>query len=248
MYKKLTMKKIILIITITTCILMSCKKTNTTPTNKETTQISLAKYGAGVIDIDGNKYKTVIIGTQEWMGENLNVSKYNDGETIPNAIDSLIWAKIESGAWCNYNNNDSLGVIYGKLYTWYAVDTKKVCPVGWHVPSDLEWTKLTDYLGGDSVAGGKLKEIGNIHWKPKNIGATNSSLFKALPGGYRDNEYFHDISKFGFWWSSTDIINPPGTKGGNQYWFRFISSEYIGIAKENETEPSYGKSIRCLKD
>lgn len=245
------LKKIILVFLVS-AFLLSCKKADTTPTNtttnKDTIQTSIAKYGAGVTDIDGNKYKTVIIGTQEWMGENLKVTKYNDGTLIPNVVDNVEWSKLTTAAWCNYNNNDSLGLIYGKLYNWYVVNTQKVCPVGWHVPSNNDWTKLIDYLGGDSVAGGKLKEVGDMHWKPQNFRASNYSLFKALPGGYTNTD-FYSISKFGYWWSSTEIVNPQGTKGGNNYFFLLIASMYESVVIETDVSPgSGGLSIRCLKD
>ena len=138
------MKQLILSLSIA-AILLSCKKADTTPsnttpnTNKDTAQTSIAKYGAGVTDIDGNKYKTVIIGSQEWMGENLKVSKYNDGVVIPNINGDSNWKSLTIGVWCNLNNNDSLGKIYGKLYNWYSVKTNKLCPNGWHIPSNDEW-------------------------------------------------------------------------------------------------------------
>ena len=176
------MKQLILSLSLA-AILLSCKKTNTTPsnttpTNKDTTQISLAKYGAGVTDIDGNKYKTVIIGTQEWMGQNLNVSKYNDGVVIPNVINNLDWSKLTSGAWCNYNNSDSLGVIYGKLYNWYVVNTQKVCPVGWHVPTKDEAVKLFVYLKADTVKDSTTKSLifNKIGLKIKNVEKSNLSF------------------------------------------------------------------------
>ena len=118
------------------------------------------KIGPKIKDIEGNLYKTVTIGTQQWMAENLKVSKYIDGTTIPNITDNTQWENNTTGAWSYYNNDAANNTKYGKLYNWYAVskttnDNKNVCPTGWYVPTDAEWTVLTDYLGGTTVAGGK---------------------------------------------------------------------------------------------
>jgi len=243
------MKQLILSLSLA-AILLSCKKTNTTPsnttpTNKDTTQISLAKYGAGVTDIDGNKYKTVIIGTQEWMGENLKVSKYNDGSSIPNVVDNIEWSKLTSAAFCNYNNSDSIGKIYGKLYNWYAVDTKNLCPTGWYVPTEIEWDKLVNYLGGDSVAGVKIKEIGITHWNTSNIEATNTSLFTALPNGYRSySGNFSNLGKMTNWWSSTET-KEANSSGGLQYCLLPKENNFFGKGGEYKV---HGISIRCIKN
>ena len=249
------LKKILLVFSASVC-LVACKKAETTPSNttttsKDTTQTSIAKYGAGVTDIDGNKYKTVIIGTQEWMAENLKVTKYNYGETITNVTDELEWSKLTTPAWCYYNNNDSLGMIYGKLYNWYTVNTKKVCPVGWHVPSDLEWTKLSNFLSGDtittsiyihdSIAGLQLKENGFAHWNNSNVLATNKSLFTALPGGYiniKGSPLFKNLGDEGHWWSST-------TRNGNSPWGRSIGETKLF---KDDYFINDGLSIRCIKD
>ena len=136
-------------------------------------------YGS-ITDIDGNTYKTVTIGTQTWMAENLKVTKYNDGIAIPNVTDNTAWRELTTGALCDYGNTPSNSETYGKLYNWHAVNTGKLCPTGWHVPSDAEWTELTDYLGGTSVAGDKLKETGSTHWSNLRTGATNETGFTAL--------------------------------------------------------------------
>ena len=109
------------------------------------------------------------------------MNKYNDGSVIPNLKDNSEWSNLTTGAWCDYNNSDSLGKIYGKLYNWFAVSTNS----NKNVSSDSEWKKLTDYLGGESVAGAKLKEVGIKHWGATNQGVSNSTLFTAIPGGYR---------------------------------------------------------------
>lgn len=240
---KINMKQLILSLS-TAAILLSCKKADTTPSNttpntKDTTQTSIAKYGSGVTDIDGNKYKTVIIGTQEWMGENLKVTKYNDGVVIPNINGDSNWKSLTIGVWCNLNNNDSLGKIYGKLYNWYAVKTNKLCPNGWHIPNNDEWHILINKLGGDSIAAKHLKEVGTKHWNSPNSDATNSSLFSALPAGAFQNEDGFDVHDTG-WWSSSEINID---EGGNIFLDDGSNEVYVdGVYK------SSGFSIRCLKD
>ena len=151
-----------------------------------------------VTDIDGNVYNTVTIGTQVWMKENLKTTKYRNGETILNTASF-------SDQWA-YGDNESNIPVYGRLYTWYAATNfRGLCPTGWHVPTDAEWTLLTDYLGGEVVAGGKMKEAGTAHWNSPNTGADNSSGWTALPGGYRDfNGTFLSIGSYGYWWSATE--------------------------------------------
>ena len=149
-------------------------------------------------DIDGNVYHAVVIGTQTWMVENLKTTKYSNGDPIPTAVTSLT-----PGAYCMYNNDAvTYKADYGALYNWYAVaDSRNIAPAGWHVPTKTDWTTLTDYLGGESVASGKLKENGSSHWLTPNTGATNSSGFTALPGGfynyYYDNSY--GVGLRGYW-------------------------------------------------
>ena len=203
-------------------------------------------YGANITDIDGNTYKTVYIGTQQWMAENLKTAKYNDGTIIPNVSDNS-WENNTSGAWVYYNNDLTYNAKYGKLYNGYAVSTtsngnKNVCPYGWHVPSDVEWTILTDYLGGDGYAGVKMKEVGTTSWISPNTDVTNSSLFTGLPGGYRFRWglNFDFIGSMGYWWSSTETTSDVA-------WFRRLNSSYVG-SERNTTEKYWGLSIRCLKD
>jgi uncharacterized protein (TIGR02145 family) len=199
-----------------------------------------------VSDVDGNTYKTVKIGTQIWMAENLKTSKYNDGTTIPNITDNTQWQNITTGAWAYYNNDAANNAKYGKLYNWYAVSkttngNKNVCPTGWHVPTDAEWYVLTDYLGGQDVAGGKLKEVGTTNWNSPNTESTNTSLFTGLPGGGRDDGRSYDgIGYVGSWWSSTelDTLNA---------WGRAIGY-YIGIAGRVYNDKEDGFSVRCLRD
>jgi uncharacterized protein (TIGR02145 family) len=203
-------------------------------------------YGSNITDVEGNSYITVYIGTQQWMWENLKTSKYSDGTTIPNITDNTQWQNNTTGACAYYNNDAANNAKYGKLYNWYAVSkttngNKNVCPTGWHVPTDAEWTVLTDYLGGNRIAGGKLKEVGTNNWNSPNAEATNTSLFSALPGGYRDhNGNYSYVGVYGGWWSSTedDTYNA---------WNRDLYN-YIGNANRNGNGKKNGFSVRCLRD
>jgi uncharacterized protein (TIGR02145 family) len=142
---------------------------------------------AAVTDTDGNVYHTVIIGTQEWMVENLKTRRFNDGSAIPLVASSSAWPTLTTAGYCWYNNDSAANsATYGALYNWFAVNAGKLAPTGWHVPSDSEWNVLITYLGGESVAGGRLKEAGTVHWNSPNAGATNEFGFTALPGGHRD--------------------------------------------------------------
>jgi uncharacterized protein (TIGR02145 family) len=160
-------------------------------------------YGS-MTDRDGNAYKTLHIGSQTWMVENLKTTKYNDGKPIPVVTDPAAWNMLSTPACCWQQNNPAFKVTYGLLYNWYTVDTKKLCPAGWHIPTDEEWTQLTDYLGGEVVAGGKLKESGFSHWYGPNTGATNETYFRALPGGYLNStdSLFQNLHEMGCWWTS----------------------------------------------
>ena len=204
--------------------------------------------GPNITDADNNTYKTVTIGTQQWMAENLKTSKYSDGTMILNITDDTQWQNNTTAAWANYNNSDSLDKKYGKLYNWYAVSpttngNKNVCPTGWHVPTDAEWTVLTDYLGGESVAGGKMKEVSTTNWNSPNTDATNTSLFTGLPGGsrsYHPGDYY-GIGNSVTWWSSTEYYSSFGA------WTRRLNYG-SGNASRDYSHKDYGLSIRCLKD
>ena len=194
-----------------------------------------------VTDDQGNVYNTVKIGEQCWLKQNLRSTKYNDGTNIPNVTNNTTWESLTTPAYCWYNNDFSTyGSVYGALYNWYAVNTGNLCPVGWHVPSDAEWTELTDYLGGTSVAGGKLKETGTTHWLSPNIGATNETSFTALPSGCRTYEGFSGLQYFGTWWSATEreIIFS---------WYHHTYYNHSGVPRESATKKT-GFSIRCLKN
>ena len=212
---------------------------------------SIAGYGPNITDIDGNVYKTAFIGTQQWMADNLKVSKYNDGTLIPNVTDATQWSSLTSGAWVYYNNDIGNNVKYGKLYNWFVTNSiananKNVCPTGWHVPTDAEWSILTDYLGRESVAGGKMKEVGTINWNSPNTGATNSSLFTGVSGGSRSSGssgYYNNIGNNGFWWSSFQY-------GISDAYLRSLdyNSGSINIGVGSTQNKKSGLSIRCLRD
>ncbi len=255
----LTMKQLILVLALTSA-LFSCKKETTTP-NTTSNPIScvdnpsinftalgtpVGKFSDCIKDVDGNVYKTVTIGTQTWMSENLKVSKYNDGTTIPNITDNTQWQNDTTGTWSYYNNDTVNNSKYGKLYNWFAVSktsngNKNVCPTGWHIPTDNEWTVLIDYLGGENVAGGKMKEVDTTSWNSPNTDASNTSLFSALPGGFRnDNGGYNSFGSFGGWWSSSE--------GSIYYaWYRSLFN-FIGNATRGYYLKEGGLSVRCLRD
>ncbi len=203
---------------------------------------SAVQFTTGTVtDIDGNVYHTVTIGTQVWMVENLKVTKYRNGDPIPNITDGTQWNNLTAGAYCSYDNNAANVSTYGQLYNWYAVnDSRNICPAGWHVPTDAEWTTLTTFLGGESVAGGKMKEAGSAHWALPNTGATNESGFTALPGGWRGyDKLFHDLLYTGYWWSATQSSSSAWERQlyqGTQTVDRLYLNQYLGI------------SVRCIKD
>jgi uncharacterized protein (TIGR02145 family) len=200
-------------------------------------------YTGIITDIDGNVYYTITIGTQEWMTENLKTTSFRNGDLIPNVTDNTAWSNLRTGAYCDYDNILSISSTYGKLYNWYVVvDLRNLCPSGWHVPTDAEWTTLTTYLGGENGSGGKLKETGTTHFISPNTGATNETGFSALPGGYRsDNGTFGQVGYSCYWWSSTEYST------GGSAWYRNVS--YIGnsVGRSNYNKQG-GYSVRCLRN
>jgi uncharacterized protein (TIGR02145 family) len=193
------------------------------------------------IDYDGNAYPTFQIGTQVWMAENLRVTHYRNGNTIPNVTNNTAWAALTTGAYCWYNNDQSTNAKYGILYNWYAVnDSRNICPTGWHMPSDAEWTTLTTYLGGESVAGGKMKSVSAL-WASPNTNATNNSGFSGLPGGYRYLDgLFLGIGSVGYWWTATE--------GSTNYaWSRILNYSYSDVSRGIVDEAA-GVSVRCVRD
>lgn len=213
---------------------------NFTTTNPVSTVIEFnpdVTYGT-LTDINGNIYKTVQIGSQTWMAENLRTTKYKDGKDIPYYPGISYWGGLTSDAYSWYNNDS---IVYGCLYNWYAVNTGKLCPTGWHVPTDFEWAQLTSFLGGEAVAGYKLKEKGTDHWPDPNSNATNETGFTALPGGYRSYfGAFMNITNRGYWWSATQ-------SSANDAFCRSLRYSYDNIDKSASHKKS-GFYIRCVKD
>lgn len=249
--KKVTAFSLIVLVAI---MINACEKEDISPDNKISQPVfnPIKTYGT-MFDQEGNMYKTIMIGTQTWMAENLRTTTYRDGTPIPEVRGIQEWNSSTSGAFCNYGNTvkeDTIS-IYGRLYNWHAVsDSRNIAPEGWHVPTDTEWSILYDFLGGFELAGGKLKETGTTHWLSPNLGADNNAGFTGLPGGTRTGDPFNGIGdaqfgafgESGWWWSSSE---------GDIDWvakyvmlhFGFKSASLGGtIYKEN------GLSIRCIKD
>ncbi len=193
-----------------------------------------------VTDIDGNVYRTVRIGTQVWMAENLKVTHYRNGEAIPNVTDQGSWQNLATDAQCVYGNSKTNLDDYGRLYNWYAIaNSRNIAPDGWHVPTYDDCSTLVAYLDGYQVAGGKLKEEGADHWANPNTGATDESGFKALPGGRRDPYGFTAIGFYGYFWI---LAEGEGVIGLFLRYDRSYASIYSSAAKE------FGLSVRCIKD
>ena len=241
-------------------LLISFKKSNGQPSNKDADSSGLTDLQTQTLkDINGNVYNTVTIGTQVWMKENLKTTKYNDGSAITYIKIDSTWASLTTGAYCDYENTPGNSTTYGRLYNWYVIDNnaatkvsgnggKNVCPTGWHVPSNLEWTTLITYSGGDSVAGGVLKETGSTHWADPNWGASNESGFTALPGGgrYPDGR-FSRLWDEGHWWSATEFLYPPNEKNATLAWFSTINYAHNNVSRDNGTK-NCGFSVRCIMD
>lgn len=193
------------------------------------------------IDIDGNAYPIISLGNQVWMAENLRVTKYRNGDPIPNVTGNAAWGALTTGAWCWYDNNQAANAIYGAMYNWYAVtDSRGLCPEGWRAPTDAEWTAFTDMLGGESFAGGKLKATSSL-WNAPNTAATNLSGFSALPVGFRHtNGAFNSIGSLGYFWSSIENSTTIA-------WYRSLTYNY-SLVYTGLTNKGYGFSVRCLRD
>lgn len=198
----------------------------------------------GLTDIEGNFYPIVTIGSQTWMASNLKTTKYNDNTDIPLVTDQSSWIGLSTPAYCWYTNNESTYKdTYGALYNWFTVSTGKLCPSGWHVPTNAEFTTLTDFLGGISVASGKIKETGTVHWADPNVGATNESGFTALPSGQRTGagDFIH-TGVLGVWWSTTPSDDPV------KPWYRSINNYTDDVFVGSGSLNICGFSIRCIKD
>lgn len=185
-------------------------------------------------------YPSIQIGTQVWMTENLDVSTYRDGTPIPEITDATTWAGLTTGAWCKYNNDASNGAVYGKLYNWYAIqDPKGLCPDGWHVPTDAEWSTLSSLLVNN--VGGKLKATGTSLWNSSNINATNSSGFTGIPGGGRDHAgSFTSLGTYAYWWSASEYST-------TNAWYR-AAYYNTGILYNYHIAKADGLAVRCVKD
>lgn len=196
-------------------------------------------------DRDGNKYKWVRIGDHIWMAENLKATKYRNGDNIGTTTPATLSISGETTPkyqWA-YDGNKSNVATYGRLYTWYAItDNRNVCPSGWHIPTDDEWITLINFLGGQIIAGGILKEAGTTHWKSPNTEAINERGFTALPGGYRYCDgYFFSIGDYGHWWSSTEGLS---TSCGFSYRLDYNNTN---VTLYNAYKRD-GFSVRCIKD
>jgi uncharacterized protein (TIGR02145 family) len=201
----------------------------------------------GVVDADGNAYHIASITsngiTKTFMTENLRTTKYNDGTDIPLVANATTWAGLTTPGYCWYNNDlTTYGNTYGALYNWYTVNTGKLAPSGWHVTTRAEWTALITFLGGEDVAGGKLKETGTEHWLSPNTDASNTIGFNGLAGGDRgSNGSFYNYGEFSFWWTSTE----DASGYGYYYYINYNSSKTYEMLSDSY---KYGLSVRLIKD
>ncbi|MCK9423237.1 MAG: fibrobacter succinogenes major paralogous domain-containing protein [Bacteroidales bacterium] len=238
--KKKTRNRILflLIFGVTIVLSSNCKKSDDNNNNPSTT----------VSDKDENVYHTVTIGTQTWMVENLRTTKFNDGTSIPLVTDSTDWNNLTTPGYCWYNNDaNTYKNTYGALYNWFTVNSGKLCPPGWHIPTYSEWETLINYLGGSSIAGAKMKTIGTIEagtglWYTPNEGATNESGFSAVPSGYRyySGNFLNSVGRLGYFWSGTEHSLPYGW-GTNLYSSNSVAFRTYG-------DKRYGFSARCMKN
>lgn len=218
-------------------------------------QAVMQKAAQPVTDIDGKTYKTVQIGDQIWMAENLAVTRYRNGDPVPGVAEEGKWVVLETGAWSEYDNDAEKGKVYGKLYNWYAVaDPRGLAPEGWRIPTEEDWRELEAHLGmkpedvgeiefrgNEQNVGSKLKETGTEHWKAPNTGSTNETGFTALAGGYRDNDGpFNFFGRYGAFWTATEAEN-------GRVWFRGMTTTEKGVYRFSFNKKC-GFSVRCVKD
>lgn len=227
------MKKYVFITAMLMLGFWSCKKDSKPLPDGSTGTVS---------DVEGNVYKTVKIGDQWWMAENLKTTKLNDGTPIPVVLSDQTWSdvNITSPMVCYYNNDFANVASFGMLYNWYAVNTGKLAPAGWHVPTDADWDKLITYLGGSSVAGAKLKEQGDLHWTSSNK-STNSSGFSAIGGGFRGIDGL-------FFWINAYNGNWTATESDLSYSYSYSLSDDKDEIFTQIVPKHIGFSIRCVKD
>ena len=198
-----------------------------------------------VTDIDGNVYNIITIGNQKWLAENLRVSHYNNGdaiETTSPASQDLTGQSDTKFQW-SYNGNTTNLSTYGLLYSWNAItDSRGIAPEGWHVPTESEWNELITFLGGENVAGGKLKATGNAYWISPNNGATNEVNFSAMPNGNRNvNGEFFDQQYHATWWTSTGNGNGSGN-------YKMIHKDEAKIYSSYYGDAKIAFGVRCIKD
>jgi len=222
-----------------TLLFINCKHGGEviSPISSVPVTVNDVKSSTTMTDVEGNVYETIVIGKQEWMVENLKTKHFRNNIEIPNKTGDPTWGTLTSSA---FSDHSTLDTGYGKLYNWFAVtDSNNIAPLGWHVPTDADWSKLSDFLGGADVAGSKLKEKGNSHWKLNNIDASNSSGFSALPGGVkRDDGIFYDLEKIGYWWSASDA---EANNGGSR-----IITNISGAITRKAINKTSGISVRCV--
>ena len=237
------MKSITIIFAFLGVLFTSCS-TGNDPNNNASSGIvfnSNLTYGT-MTDQDGISYKTIQIGTQTWMAENLRTTKYNDDSAIANITDKTVWSTLSTGAYCNVNNtlvNDSI-LLFGRYYNWYAVNTGKLAPAGWHLPTYAELTTLSTYLG-QTTAGGKMKETGTLHWKADNTGATNECGFTAEPGGYIGaTGSFESVGMGAYFWIKDAY-------GSQTAWDIYLFYN-TAVLTRNFNYKNSGFSVRCIKD
>lgn len=203
-----------------------------------------------VTDVDGNVYRTIRIGGQVWMAENLNATRYNDGTTINHVPDNATWSDMDSGAWCWYSNDAKYEKPYGKLYNWHAISKGDICPQGWHIPTETdigntsEWKTLIFQLGGPDIAGRRLKERGTAHWLAPNIGARNDTGFNGVPGGSRRADGAFDGVRFeGLYWTTMEL---------NVLEYSWARSRILLYDSTRidyfDGDKRMGLSVRCVKD
>ncbi len=211
-------------------------------------------YPPTVTDVEGNTYRTIMIGSQLWMAENLKVTRFRDGGSIPLVAKDSRWVKIDSPAYCAYDNSEANIEIHGLLYNWFAVSSgRNIAPTGWHVPTDKEWHILEMHLGMSmkeassegfrgTKAGNSIREAGFYHWDRTDIVADNSSGFSALPSGYRNYKSggFAHMNQYSYFWTSTE-------KQDNYAWYRSVNSYSPSIGRSYIFEDN-GFSVRCIKD
>jgi uncharacterized protein (TIGR02145 family) len=194
------------------------------------------------MDVDCNVYNTVKIGNQWWMAENLKVTHYRNGDAIPNVIDDSTWTNLSTGAYCVYDNNESYAATYGNLYNWYAVDdSRNIAPVGWHVPTNVEWQRLADNLGGIFVAGDKLKDSRAEYWDNPDWAGTNESGFSVLPGGCRvfSSGSYSSMGRGAEFWTSEEFWS-------DWAWFWWLQTN--PNIHQYQTRKIGGLSVRCIKN